>query len=252
MAEQHMNSWLVGLAVIAVLGVILVAVVKTTAPITIDNSYQDDVLSVSGTKQLEVPPDQAVIILQVVTDSMRAKDASTENKALLTKVMVAIEGQGVKSEELETVGVTLEKVTEWDPKTQMSVDKGYRQTVSLKVTLSDLDKVGAVLDAAVNAGANSVQSVSFRLKPATEERYKQEALKAAAQIARDKATLLADASGATLGKLSSVSENSYVTPYYYNSKVSYDMVAAEEMGSTPISPEKVSLTASVNLNYELA
>ncbi len=47
-------------------------------------------------------------------------------------------------------------------------DKGYEQINSIRITTTELDKVGKILDASIAAGANSVQDVQFKLKDATE------------------------------------------------------------------------------------
>ena len=133
------------------------------------------------------------------------------------------------------------------------LDRGYQQITTIKITTKKLDAVGDVLDAAVQAGANSVQDVSFSLTPESEATYKEQALASAAKVAKSKAQTLASASGATLGRITSLSENSYnVQPYYYNTRsVAMDASAGSEKAPTPISPEKVSLSVSVTIGYEL-
>lgn len=232
---------------VAIVGLVIVGFARQDSGSPWEQQRQ---LSVSGTHELDVAPDKATVAFQVMTRGKEAKDVSAENKALLQQVMAALEAQGVAKGDIETTGVTLQRWTEWDGKEMTSIDKGYEQFTTLKVTTTDLDKVGAILDAAIGAGANSVQDVTFGLKSETEERYKQQALQAAAKAAKEKAQLLASASGAELGDLTSVSENSYVQPYYYNtrSEMAFDAAVAVP---TPISPQKVTIQASVNLGYEL-
>jgi uncharacterized protein YggE len=128
------------------------------------------------------------------------------------------------------------------------VDKGFEQITTLKVTIKDLAKVGSVLDAAVGAGANSVQDISFELRPETQEKVKQDALKAATAAARTKAQILATAAGAKLGDIVSLSENSYIMPYLANSKT---VMTSADAAPTPINPAQVTVSASVQLSYEL-
>ena len=252
------NKALVVLAVIAVIGIIAVSSFKAAAPVTINSGPQSpdrNILTVSGTSDMKVAPDEAVIQLQVVTNDSTAKGASSQNQVLLNKVMSALKAQGLEDKDIETTNVYLNKLTEWDYKNMVQVDKGYQQQTSLKVTIKDLKKVGDVLDAAVQAGANSVQDISFELQPATEQAYKKQALAAAASSAKDKAQTLADASGAHLGKITALSENSYnVIPYYYGLQqkaLSMDSAGSVAAPSTPINPQQVSLSVSVSLSYEL-
>jgi uncharacterized protein YggE len=234
------------IALIAVIGLVVVAALRSGGE---ERQQQQDLLTVSGTHVLEVAPDQAVMTLQVLTNGTVAKDVSAENRQLLTQVMVALKAQGLADSDIETTGVLLSRWTEWDPKSQAMVDKGYQQATTLKVTVTDMEKVGSILDAAVNAGANSVQDISFELKPETEQRLKQQALADATADATAKAKTLATAAHARLGKVASLSENSYIQPWIYNSKAMMDSGAGA--APTPISPEKVTIQVSVSMAYEL-
>jgi uncharacterized protein YggE len=167
--------------------------------------------------------------------------------------MEAIRSQGISDSDIETTDVVLAKNQQWDPKTNTYQDLGYRQTTTMRVTINDLSKVGAVLDAAVAGGANNVQDVAFQLKPETEAKYKQQELAAATKVATQKAAILADAAGTRLGKLVSLTEQSYnYVPWMYNAK---NALAAADGGATvaptPINPQKVSISVSVSLAYEL-
>jgi len=240
MAES--KGWIV--ALIAVIGIVIVAAIAANSH---TNSQQQDRLSVSGTYQMDVAPDQAVIMLQVQTRGTDAQQVSSQNHQLLQQVMDALTGQGIPDAKIETTGVNLQRWTEYDGIQRRMVDKGYQQVTTLKVTVEDLTKVGSVLDAAVNAGANSVQDISFELKPATQEQAKRQALAEATKAAKTKAQILADAAGARLGKIASLSENSYIRPF--NAKAVMDTAA--ESAPTPISPQQVTVEASVNMAYEL-
>jgi uncharacterized protein YggE len=245
---DNTNKLLFSLLFVAVVGLVIVAALRSGGE---RGQQQQNLLTVSGTHQLEVAPDQAVMTLQVLTNGTAAKDVSTENRQLLTQVMAALKAQGLTNTDIETTGVLLSPWTEWDPKSQTMIDKGYQQTTTLKVTVTDMETVGSVLDAAVNAGANSVQDISFELKPETEQRLKEQALADATADAAAKAQTLATAAHAHLGKVASLSEDSYIQPWVYNSKTIMDATVAGAAAPTPISPEKVTLQVSVSMAYEL-
>jgi hypothetical protein len=232
------------LAFIALIGLILVASLKTMGPFNL--SPQQELLTVSGMSQTDVAPDEAVLTLQVVSRGDTAKDVSAENRQALSDVMTALAGQELPAGAVETTGLLLDRWTEWDPKSQTMVERGYEQITTLKVTVTVMESVGTVLDAAVNAGANSVQEIVFQLRPETEQKLKEAALREATAAAKAKAKVLAEASGAKLGKIASLSETSEVRPWYYAPKA-----AAVDTAPTPINPQKVTVTASVNMAYEL-
>ncbi len=245
---MDLNKGLLGLLFLAVFSVMVVAIVA------VDNAHekqnqQQNSLSVSGTQVLEVAPDEAVIMLSVDTRGKDAATVSAENKAIMQKVNAALAAQGLTKDQIETTGFTLQRWVEWNGKDQVNEDKGYLQQNTIKVTTDNLDKVGAILDAAVLAGANNVQDVNFKLKTATEEQYKKQALIQATAIAKSKAETLAKAADTRLGKVTSISESGGYQPWYYNSKM--DAGLANVAGSTPISPQKVSLSMTVSMTYDL-
>ncbi len=240
------------IAVIAVAGLALVCfatVMKENTAAVVSLDGQRNVLTSTGTHVLEVVPDQAVILLDVNTNSSTAKEASDQNRILLNQVMASLRAQGIAESDIETTNVYLNKASRWDSKSQEYVELGYEQRTTLKVTVKDLAKAGTVLDAAISAGANGVQDISFELQPATENRYKQQALTDATKVATQKARILADAADTELGRVTSVSENSYnYVPWVYNAK---QIEADAAITPTPINPQKVSISVSVTVSYEL-
>jgi uncharacterized protein YggE len=254
--QKNPGGLLVVLAIVAVLGVIVVSSMQAIRPITVNTGPQSpdrNILTVTGTHEMEVTPDMAELTLEVVTRYPTAARASEVNRETLQAVVAALKAEGVADDEIETVNVYLQKVQEWDYENQRTVDRGYEQRTTLRVTTSDLTNVGAILDAAVGAGANSVQDIAFTLTPEKQTQVKEQALAAAAQTAKGKAETLARASGATLGRITALSENSYnYQPWYANSRAVMALdVAGAEKAPTPISPENVQVTVSVTIGYEL-
>ncbi len=246
---MDLNKGLLGLLFLAVISIMVVAIIAIGTAHEVKTNEQQNSLSVSGTQVLEVAPDQAVIMLSVDTRGKDAATVSAENKAIMEKVNAALLAQGLAKDQIETTGFTLQRWYEWNGKDQVNEDKGYLQQNTIKVTTDNLDKVGAILDAAVLAGANNVQDVNFKLKTATEEQYKKQALIQATGIAKSKAETLAKAAETRLGQVTSISESGGYQPWYYNSKM--DSGLANVAGSTPISPQKVSLSMTVSMTYDL-
>jgi hypothetical protein len=260
MATEQKNttsSLLVVLAIVAVIGVIVVSSFEAAKSITVNTGEQSpdrNILTVTGTHELEVAPDMAQLTLEVVSRYPTAARASEVNRETMNNVIKAVKAEGVSDDKIETVNIYLQKVQEWDHTTQRTVDRGYEQRTTLRTTTSDLTHIGAILDAAVSAGANSVQDIEFTLTPEKQTQVKEEALAAAARTARSKAETLARASGATLGRITALSENSYnYQPWYANSRavMTFDGSAGAEKAPTPISPENVQITVSVTIGYEL-
>lgn len=211
---------------------------------------QANTISVQGVSEFDVAPDISKIAFRVETQSMNAQEAQTANRKIANDVYAALAREGVRENEIETTTYRIEKVQEWDPKLERIVDKGYRVVNVFVVTTRQLERVGRLLDAGVQAGANGVESITFELSDAKQKEVKNEALRKAAGNAREKAEALAEGIGVRLGKVLSIQEQSYyIVPYRYDL-----MAKAEAMGEmppTPISPEAVHVSAQVSVSFEI-
>ncbi|HPA61053.1 MAG TPA: SIMPL domain-containing protein, partial [Clostridia bacterium] len=115
------------------------------------------------------------------------------------------------------------------------------------VTLRDIDKVSAALDAAAAAGANNIYNLVFQSSQSTEAYHK--ALTRAVEDARAKAEVLARASGRQLGELVRIESGDYAgLPYGIQNRA--DFAVAEGGGATILSGD-VSVTAYVTLSFAL-
>ena len=231
---------------------LLVLLTACQTRVIMEQQGESHTLNVQGTSEFDVAPDLAKLRFRVETMSFTAQDAQNKNRQVASQVMVALSSAGVRDDEIKTSDYRVERVQEWDGNLERMVDKGYRVSNAFVVSTKDLSVVGSLLDVAIEAGANNVESISFELSDDKQRDVKTHALKSAAQNAREKAVALADGSGVSLGKVRSVSENSYVALPYAR----YDVMAlkSESAGapSTPISPGDVHVSAQVSLAYEVA
>ncbi|MCA1619229.1 MAG: SIMPL domain-containing protein [Acidobacteria bacterium] len=146
-------------------------------------------LLVTGESDSRVPPDTAVVVLSVVTQSRGALDAQRQNARKSEAVINAVKAVAGASPEVETSDYAL--VPQRDYGGQMPRIVGYEARNSVSVTTSALDAVGAVIDAATGAGANSVDGVSFILRESNAARGR--ALGDASRQAMQKAEAMAEA-----------------------------------------------------------
>ncbi len=120
--------------------------------------------------------------------------------------------------------------------------QGFTAQNSVSATVRNVARAGAVIDAAVAAGANQVSGPS--LTHANPAALYRQALRAAVAEARLSAQALAAASNLTLGAVTAVVEGgSAPMPLFAASK------AADEAGSTPIEPGQQEVTASVSVTF---
>jgi uncharacterized protein YggE len=220
-------------------------------------------LSVSGNAKTTVEPDTASMSIGVQTEAKTAAEAQRSNAGKMTAVKSAILAAGINEADLETGYFYTDPVYTGqyvcpddmlnctrDEKVWEYTLTGYKTTHTLNVKTKALDKVGGVLDAAVDAGANKVDSISFTLDEAKEKEIKQQLLVQAATDAKKQAETLATASGVKVAGVMSITQTSYYppSPYYY--RMAEDAVGAAAP-STEITPGNVDVSVSVSAVYEI-
>ncbi len=202
-------------------------------------------VTVSGTATIKSAPDEAVVGLGVQTQANTAQGALSLNASKMLKVLQALADQGVDKADVATSSVSL-----YPTYGQNGMDiTGYQAANEVNVTLHDMNKVGPVIDAAVGAGANFTNGVTFQLSD--QNQGVNQALTAAVADARSKAQTLAAAGDAQLGQVVSIQETSAPSgpPVYYGR----DAVAgAAASVPTPIQPPTLETQVSVTVVWGLS
>lgn len=206
-------------------------------------------ITVTGSADVAAAPDRARISLGAVVESRQAVDAQKQLAQIMRRVLSEIKGLEVPDEQIRTAGLSLTPVysqpkprTDPDPEAPRIV--GYRATSSVTVQMDDMDRVGAVIDAGIAAGANQLTGLAFELKDDLTPRRR--ALQLAAQEARLKAETIAAALDLTLGEVVEVHENGAQTAYPVERRF-----AAPAAADTLIQPGQVQVRAAVTIRFRL-
>lgn len=192
---------------------------------------------------------RAVMYLAVETMSPDAKQAAQDNANIMTKVKHAVIGAGAAPDKIETDNYTMYPVYEYDKGKVKS--RKYEVNNRMKVVVEDLTKAGAVMDAAISAGANRIENIMFTVR--NPGKYKDDALREAAQDARRKADIIAASLGKTVTNIISVTDNSVrVSPrnYMMNAKMAGGNDMAESM-TTPMEGGDAKVESSVTVVFEI-
>ena len=128
---------------------------------------------------------------------------------------------------------------------------GYSVSNQITVTVDNIDIVGNVIDTAINAGANSVNSVEFSLKDP--QSYKDKVLVQAINDAKRKADIIAKTLGKNVVNVVSVnSNNSYIEARTFNSMMYAKAADSAAVGaSSPIQAGDISVKANVSIVFEI-
>jgi uncharacterized protein YggE len=134
-----------------------------TNPVALPPDHSARTIVVYGTATRHVAPNQANIVIAVVTQNKDALVAQQDNARRSAAVIEAVKGIGDAQMEVSTGEYLIEVQNRVEGNIRTTDITGYKVTNSVAVKLRDLSKVGGVIDRAAQAGANSVSSVSFGL-----------------------------------------------------------------------------------------
>lgn len=204
-------------------------------------------IHVNASASVRRAPDVAVLRLAVETLAPTAGEASDQNAALMDRVLMAVRGQGVPASRIRTDRLDLQPRHEHRREKEPRI-VGYQAVNQVTVRLEDVTTVGAVVDAAVRAGANRVTGIRFEL--ADPEAAYHEALREAVARARAEAETVASALGRRLGEPVNVSTSGFQPPPApYRGDMA--MARQEAAPAPPVEPGELEVHAMVSIAWRL-
>ena len=201
-----------------------------------DADDEGDSITVTGVGSVDAVPTEAQMSFGVESRGATARAAIAANADAARKIINALRQAGAR--ELATQYVSVYPVTG-----ETGTITGYSASNSVSA-VADIDDAAALIDAAAEAGANQISGPGLSSRNA-EELYRQ-ALADAVEQARERARVLARASGRGLGEISSIVEGGGSTPLPYAERAAMDAAA-----STPIVPGEQETSATVTITFDL-
>jgi uncharacterized protein YggE len=204
-------------------------------------------VTVVGTGKVMVAPDVAFISGGVQTRAKTAREAQTQNSAAMTAVLDRIKTLGIDAKDVQTSGVSLypDNQPMRDPNVQPdNQSTAYVASNVVTVRVQNIASAGGVLDALVDAGANTGVSIRFGLKDSSAAEL--QALEAATKEAQGRAEAIARGIGVKLVGIESAVEDggSAGSPIPLNAKAD-----GMGVGSLPIQPGELAVSARVRVTY---
>lgn len=202
-------------------------------------------LFVTGEGEVALPADTAYVNLGIENTARTTAEAQRDNARVTTAVIQCLLAQGVPADRIKSAGFGLYPQTTFDPQSRTERLTGYRVSNRLTVTLTDLSNVGAVVDAAIAAGATNVYDVSFTARDVSS--IQAAALRKAVLDARAKAQAMAESLGVKVGRvLSATDDVSAAGP-----PVLMRLKSADSAATTPFLPGEVRVRAQVTVQFAL-
>lgn len=169
------------------------------------------IITVAGEGRSSIAPDMAILQLSVVKDAKTAREALDANNKTMAEVLAALKAGGIAERDLQTSGFSVNPQynypTNNDGGNRPPELIGYQVANGVSVRVRDLAKLGEIVDKSVTLGVNQGGGIQFTNdKP---EGAITEARKAAVADAIEKAKVLAEAAGVSLGKIVNITEQGF-------------------------------------------
>jgi uncharacterized protein YggE len=225
---------LVPIAVLLLVAAALAGVLRPEGAAAVDPP-EDRMVTVTGTGAVTAVPDRAQLSFGVESQAAGAKAALAANATDMRRLIEALKRAGAKDLVTQYVSVS--------PRYRDGSMEivGYTASNSVAATIG-VDRAGALIDAAAEAGANQVYGPSMSRTDA--DRLYREALEQAVADARARATALAAAAGSSVGRVLSIVEGGGDMPVPMMAKAALD-------SSTPIEPGLQETSATVTVTFAL-
>ena len=205
-------------------------------------------INVTGNGKAYLTPDIAYINIGVHTENKDAAEAVGSNNTQSQKVADALKKFNIDPKDIQTTNFSIYPQQQVDPNGKVT-GVTYMVDNTVFVTLRDISKIGEVIGAAVDAGANSINSIQF--DAADRSKALSEARKAAVADALAQAKELASAAGVTLGDIQTINSYGGQPMPVFDAKGYGGGGAAAAGAPVPVSPGQLVLTLDVNIVFEI-
>jgi len=210
-------------------------------------AVQGTLLSVNAEGLSEGRPDMAIINLGVTTEGRTAAAALAENAQRMQALIQALRRAGVAERDIQTSNVSVYPQQVYG-EGQAPRITGYQANNSVTAKVRNIDSTGRVIDAAVAAGGNTVNGVSFAYQDP--DAQLDAARRDAIAEARRRAELYANALGMSVHRIVAVNEGGGFAPPIV--PVAMERMAAQDgAASTPVAPGQIETRVSVGVTFEL-
>lgn len=230
---------------------------NTTVAPTAQSNAAVSTVSVSGNSEMKVSPDMATISFGVESKGTATADAALEaTNTAIANITAAVQALGAEGKDIQTSSVNLYEEYMYDENGNPTGAPTFTASISLSVTINDVDKVGAYIDAAVKAGATRTNNIRFSLQDPTA--FENEALTMAMANAKARADVLAAAAGKTVGEALLVSDGTQMSESVYYDEVVVDPPKSDSYSAggsyrenISISGGSITITGHVQVRYTM-
>lgn len=208
---------------------------------------QPQFIRVTGEAVVGSTPDEVMLDIGVTTQARTAQAAASENAEKVERVIAALKKEAGANATVRTTQYALNPdYRQIRDENEPPLITSYTAYNMVQVRTRDMARIGGIIDAAIAAGANTIQSVSFAINE--QNKARNEALTEATANAMVKAEAIAAGLKMRIRKILSVEEGGGVMPMYRGGYAGgRDMMQS----STIIDPGAVDVRGMVTLTVEI-
>lgn len=199
-------------------------------------------ITATGTASMEVAPDTAYVNFNVFGRGDTAEIAANISANRVASVKRALAVAGITKEDIETINYYVNPV--YGEKGKIN---GYQANHYMKAKISDINRVGEMVDVLAANGADSINNVDFGVSD--QELLQRQLLGKALENARLQAEVVATAANRELGKLMAARISNYGGySRMYNSVM---LKGTADSSATVIETKGIKVNASVEASFEI-
>jgi uncharacterized protein YggE len=224
-------------------------------------------VTVTGTAEVMVVPDEVVFSLDVVITDMDMQAAKRQSDGTIAKVLELTRRFSITPQNVKTDHITIDRMfevirsdktrvttTSDDDDDQMigeRIFKGYKISTTVVVKLTDLTRFEEFFAESIKTGITEVDKVIFQTSRLRENKDK--ARDMAMKAAREKASAMAGSVGQEIGKAIKIIEGSSESRYgnFSNSNYSTDAGPATTSSVATFAPGSIKIDAEVTVSFLL-
>ena len=209
-------------------------------------------ITASGEASVKAMPDVVSVYFNVETKWSTQKEASDKNAEIVDAMTIALIKTELEKKDITTSSYSVNPNYNYP---DYQTIKGYTASHYIRIELptSNSDKIGDIIDAGINSGAN-LNYINFEISQEKQNEYQKQALILATQDAKSKAEGIVEGAGKNLGRIVSISTPTYGGYYPYRvfgaEGVTVDASQAK-VAATTIQPGEQDITGQVQITYTI-
>lgn len=168
--------------------------------------------TISGTAEVRVKPDRVTMLVGIAERSADLSASKNKMGEVIKSIIAYSKKKGIEEKNIQTSHIEINPNYSYDNDDYTLRLTYYDVNQLLSIILNDVNLYNQFIYDLLDMGVNTVRDIQFTSSEM--RKYRDQTRLQAIQAAKEKAQLLADATGIKLGPIVNVSEDNYVYPVY--------------------------------------